>query len=198
LPVRGSSPAAPPSRATSSLCCPKRRREYPLRFHEVSASDPDRPITKQGAGLVDAAKVLYYTTTVVPPLIHLNDTDNFAASHSIEIHNDGPSDVVYTVWHEPGTMAITKPNPSAWVGAFPEDVVGEGTTAEVKLSASNFTVAAGKSYTLTADFTEPTAIDPVRLPVYGGQIVVSGNNGESVRVTYQGEPRQISVLLGLC
>lgn len=137
--------------------------------------------------------MLYYTTTVMPPLIHLNDTDNFVGSHSIEIRNDGPSDVIYTAWNDPGTMAITKPNPNAWVGGFPEDYVGEGSKADVTLSASNFTISAGKSYTLTAEFTEPSGIDSVRLPVYGGQIVVSGNNGESVRVTYQGEPHQISL-----
>lgn len=141
----------------------------------------------QGAGLVDAFKVITYKTSVTPAVLNLNDTDHFQATHEIKIENKGSEAVTYHIVHEAGSTIITKPG-ADHVVAFPPVPYSsnEGELATVKFSTTELEVAAGTTGTLTVTFAEPAGIDPKLFPIYGGYINIVGSNDESLRVTYAG------------
>ncbi|WYZ40997.1 hypothetical protein EsH8_IV_001338 [Colletotrichum jinshuiense] len=157
----------------------------PVAHHDGSGTLA--PIPMQGAGLVDAFKVITYKTSVTPAVLNLNDTDHFQATHEIKIENKGSEAVTYHIVHEAGSTIITKPG-ADHVVAFPPVPYSsnEGELATVKFSTTELEVAAGTTGTLTATFAEPAGIDPKLFPIYGGYINIVGSNDESLRVTYAG------------
>ncbi|CAH0044774.1 unnamed protein product [Clonostachys solani] len=144
-------------------------------------------VTQQGSGLVDAIKVIEYGTSIEPVILNLNDTDHFSASHSIKITNSGDESVKYKLNHRPGITIHTKPQANAWVGYDPPYSTAEGSIATVEFSESELEVSPGETASFFVKFTEPSDIDPLMLPVYGGSIEVIGSHGEVVRVTYMGK-----------
>ncbi|EXJ85334.1 hypothetical protein A1O1_05698 [Capronia coronata CBS 617.96] len=143
-------------------------------------------VAQQGAGLIDAFKVVEYTTTVSPPVLHLNDTDHFQSFHSVVISNQRDEAVTYQVVHQPGVTILSKGAGDAWVSRSPSYTSGEGNVAEATLSAETITVGAGGTATLSIIFVEPPLPAANTLPVYGGGILLVGDNGEMVKVTYMG------------
>lgn len=63
--------------------------------------DADAPPPQVGTGLIDAHKVLDYTTSLDFEPIALNDTANFAPTHQVTVYNDGREEVEYTFSLEP-------------------------------------------------------------------------------------------------
>ncbi len=143
-------------------------------------------VARQGAGLVDALKVVEYKTTVSPAVLQLNDTDHFVATHSIKITNEDSDSVTYKVTHIAGPTELTKALADAWVNVEPPYLSTAGDQATVSVSADSLTVAPGQTVTLTVTFTEPADTDALTLPVYGGQISLEGSNGETVSAAYMG------------
>ncbi|KAK7409158.1 hypothetical protein QQX98_008651 [Neonectria punicea] len=156
----------------------------PVRHND--GTDNLASVAKQGAGLVDAEKVLLYSTSVSPANINLNDTVNFIGTHKVEVTNSGDEPITYQVSHEPGTTAHTKGNSDAWVSTEPPYSSGDGNVCELSFSTESITVGPGETRTLTIAFTEPAAVSEAMLPIYGGSIVLAGDNAEIVRVTYMG------------
>ncbi|KAH8892794.1 subtilisin-like protein, partial [Thozetella sp. PMI_491] len=144
------------------------------------------PMAQQGAGMVNALKVVSYTTSVSPGNINFNDTDHFQGSHEIKIVNSGNGTVTYQLSHAPGITINTKNNRDAWVAVFPPYSSNEGELATVQFSSDTIKLGPGESSVFTATFTEPADADPLMLPVYGGAIKVAGSNGETLSVTYLG------------
>ncbi|WP_457824607.1 Fn3-like domain-containing protein, partial [Staphylococcus aureus] len=58
--------------------------------------------------------------------------------------------------------------------------------ASVKLSQEVVTIPAKGSAEVDVTFTEPTDLDEKYLAQYGGYIHIIGDNGETVKVTYNG------------
>lgn len=142
----------------------------------------------QGAGIVDAFKVLTYKTSVTPAVLHLNDTDHFQPTHEVRIENKGDKPVTYHIAHEAGSTIITKPNGDAEVSFPPVPYTsGEGELATVTFSTTTLEVAAGATGTFTITFAAPAGIDAALFPIYGGWINVIGSNDEALRVTYAGK-----------
>ncbi|KAK7427743.1 hypothetical protein QQZ08_005681 [Neonectria magnoliae] len=156
----------------------------PVRHND--GTDNLASVAKQGAGLVDAEKVLLYSTSVSPANINLNDTVNFVGTHKVEVTNSGDESITYQVSHEPGTTAHTKGSSDAWVSTEPPYSSGDGNVCEVSFSTKSITVGPGETRTLTIAFTEPAVVSEAMLPIYGGSIVLAGDNAEIVRVTYMG------------
>ncbi|KAF6817888.1 subtilisin-like protease [Colletotrichum plurivorum] len=145
------------------------------------------PIPMQGAGIVDAFKVLTYKTSVAPAVLHLNDTDHFQGTHEVRIENKSDKPVTYHIAHEAGSTITTKPNGDAEV-VFPPVPYSsaEGELATITFSTTTLEVAAGATGTFTVTFVEPAGIDARLFPIYGGWINVIGSNDEALRVTYAG------------
>ncbi|KAF6830582.1 subtilisin-like protease [Colletotrichum plurivorum] len=148
--------------------------------HGLSAA-----LGQQGAGLVDAMKVLTYETTIQPPIVNLNDTDHFTASHTITVKNRSDKPVTYRISHEPGVTARSREFADAYIEYVTLLKTDEG-IATVKFSTEELVVPAEGSATFTATFTEPNDVDPMVLAQYGGAIYVVGSNDESVKVNYIG------------
>lgn len=141
----------------------------------------------QGAGLVDAFKVVGYSTLVSPAVLNLNDTEHFQGTQSVQITNSGDEPATYQLNHEAGITALTKSAGTAWVSVSPPYVSGDGNTATVIFSPAELTLGPGESGSVSVTFTEPSSPDASTLPVYGGSIVVAGSQGEVVRVSYMGK-----------
>lgn len=60
------------------------------------AVDLPAPPPQVGTGLIDAFKVVNYTTSLEFEKFALNDTANFVASHDVIVRNDGTEEVSYT------------------------------------------------------------------------------------------------------
>ncbi|KAH7133779.1 peptidase S8/S53 domain-containing protein, partial [Dactylonectria macrodidyma] len=154
--------------------------------HHEDGTDNLASVAKQGAGLVDAEKVLLYSTSISPANLNLNDTVNFKGTHQVQVTNSGDEAITYIVSHEAGSTIHTKGNGDAWVSFEPPYSAGTGNVAEVSFSSESFTVGAGETKTLTLTFTEPETISASMLPVYGGSVVLAGDNSEVMRITYMG------------
>lgn len=53
------------------------------------------PVAQVGAGMINAAKILNYTTSLSFRKMELNDTAHFKSRHRVEITNGGPEPVTY-------------------------------------------------------------------------------------------------------
>ncbi|KAL0930195.1 subtilisin-like protease [Colletotrichum truncatum] len=155
----------------------------PIRYQ--NGSEVLAPVAKQGAGLVDALKVVALKTVISPANINLNDTSYFSGKHTITIENHSDEEVTYFVAHQPGSTTRSRERGDAWVASEPLLKTDQG-LAIVELSAKEVKIPAKGSATVDATFTEPSDIDAAVLAMYGGYINVVGSNGEAVRVTYMG------------
>ncbi|KAM0326773.1 hypothetical protein ACHAQA_006647 [Verticillium albo-atrum] len=140
----------------------------------------------QGAGLVDALKVLNSKLDVSPAVINLNDTVNYRPEHVITVVNQGDETARYQVVHDAGVTTNSRRRGDAWITMPPTYSSGEGNIATVELSTTEFTLQAGESATVTATFVEPLALDSNILAVYGGGIVIASDQGDVSRVPYMG------------
>lgn len=69
----------------------------------VPPTDAFAPVTQIGSGLIDAWKVLTYTTSLNFETFALNDTAHFKPTHSLQIKNGGKEAVTYSFGHQPLT-----------------------------------------------------------------------------------------------
>lgn len=148
-----------------------------------------RHVARQGSGLVDALKVIQYTTSIFPSVIHLNDTAHYNPTHTVTIKNSGTQEVTYTLTHEAGPEFGGKQNflnGDTWVPQEAYMYWSLDLSATVEISTQKITIAPGSLGTFSATFTEPSIPDARTLPVYSGAIIIAGSNFESVRLSYQG------------
>lgn len=68
------------------------------------------PVAQVGTGLINAVKVLNYTTTLSVHKIELNDTRNFKGHQDFDITNNGLQPVIYSFFAEYGaTVQVLEP-----------------------------------------------------------------------------------------
>lgn len=137
--------------------------------------------------MVDAFKIVDYKTSVSPAVLNLNDTDHFQGTHEVKVTNSGSDSVTYQIVHEPGTTIFSKGAGDAWISTSPPYASDEANVATAEFSTSELTVGAGETATFSVTFTEPSAAEAIKLPVYGGSLLVVGSQGEALRVTYMGK-----------
>lgn len=144
-------------------------------------------VARQDAGLVDALKVIEYATTVQPAVLQLNDTVYFVGEHTVAITNEGDDSVTYQIDHVAGPTAMSKGAGYAWVSVEPPYSTDAGDQATVVFSTDSLTLAAGETASFTVTFTEPAVAGASYMLIYGGQIRLTGSNGEVVSAAYMGE-----------
>ncbi|POS70050.1 peptidase [Diaporthe helianthi] len=153
--------------------------------HSNFTVTPAASVAQQGAGIVNAMKVVSYVTSADPPIIHLNDTDHFTSSHTITITNSGDTPITYNISHVAGPTALSRPFADAYIEFETPLKIDQG-LASVAFSTQELVVPANGQASFTATFTEPNDINPMILPIYGGDIYVVGDNDESVKIPYAG------------
>lgn len=159
------------------------------------------PAFQQGAGMIDAYAAVRTTTTFNVTDLAFNDTA-FLRPMSFEVRNEGTESVTYEISHNPGPTLYTFAPGNKTVTAFSNDTAFPGNVlpnvaAEVSLSQSSVTLAAGASAAVTVAVTPPAGLDSTRLPLYSGFLSVSASNGDEFSIPYGGigSPlRQVPVL----
>ncbi|ODV57935.1 subtilisin-like protein, partial [Ascoidea rubescens DSM 1968] len=155
-------------------------------YNEVGKSEEKlaAPLNQQGAGLVNALSFVDYSSTITSnPLLVLNDTDNRVSEHLVTVYNGGCEDVMYVLSHE-GAATIKARNKE---DGFPQVYYPEYDTSEahIKYSLSSFTLQPGESANVTVDITAPVS-NITDGYLFSGKIVVTGSNGEILKVPYMG------------
>lgn len=144
------------------------------------------PVPQVGSGLVNALKVLNYTTSLQFEPIALNDTGHLSRFHKVDVTNGGTSSVTYTFALQPagGFNAQSPSNPSFL--AYYEELQPFEAVPSVSFPSGSFTVRPGDTRTAQFNFSPPAGLNEAMLPIYSGKILVSGSNGESLSVPYFG------------
>ncbi|KAH7157522.1 peptidase S8/S53 domain-containing protein [Dactylonectria estremocensis] len=149
-------------------------------------------VAQVGTGLVNATKVLDYSTSLSFTKFALNDTRKFNKRHTIDITNNGKKPITYTFSSEDfGGLNAMNIDPETW--GTPRIAWGEEVLAApakmvptISFPGGKFTVKPGETKKAKFAFKAPSGLDASKLPLYSGKVVISGNNGESLAVPYLG------------
>ncbi|MGA4507003.1 S8 family serine peptidase [Propionibacteriaceae bacterium G1746] len=129
-------------------------------------------VARQGAGMIDIARAATTKQSVTPGKIALGEGGKKAKTTTLEIKNTGTTDVTYAISNVDGVGAFGPSDPTFFdspnnVSAPASVVVRAGKTAKVKV-------------TISAPADAPDGY------IYGGWVVLTGSNGETLRVPYAG------------
>ncbi|CAK7232845.1 hypothetical protein SCUCBS95973_008395 [Sporothrix curviconia] len=142
------------------------------------------PLSQQGAGLVDAAALVAYGTTVSPALIALNDTANRAAAHTVTLANGGTVAVTYNVSHVAAPSVQSQDEYMYPMEYYPPLQTNADAAGSLVDAPEAVTLAPGESKQVTLTFAPPAS--PSGGTVWSGRVVFAGDNGETVSVSYVG------------
>ncbi|KAI9166406.1 Minor extracellular protease vpr [Paramyrothecium foliicola] len=143
------------------------------------------PTIQAGNGLLNAWKVLNYTSTLSTTKFNLNDTANFVGRQSVEITNKGTKEVTYKFSLQP----------AAGVEASAADGVGLAPLSQlqpikmvpnVRFPSGTFKVKAGETKRAEFVFDYPRGLNATRQPLYSGKILIDSSIGEQLSVAYFG------------
>ncbi|KAG4435807.1 hypothetical protein IFR05_008699 [Cadophora sp. M221] len=142
-------------------------------------------LAQQGAGMVDAVKLLSYSTVVTSSSkISLNDTDNRISTHRISLHNTGTTEVTYIISHE---SAVTIESRDEWL--YPKEYyppVMKGASGSIQAPKS-ITIGPGATADVQVTFIPPDGTANMTSgPLWSGKVLFGGSNGELVSVPYMG------------
>ncbi|KAK6587094.1 hypothetical protein PZA11_000384 [Diplocarpon coronariae] len=151
-------------------------------------------VAQVGNGILDAFKIVNYTTSLEFEKFALNDTAHFSGYHTVAVTNTGTKPVTYSFTSEAAAGVeilgfyplppVTQYDPH--LKSFSE------LTPSIKEVGINFpsafTLQAGQSKTVTVDFNNPDTLgwNASVLPVYSGKVIIRGDNGEQLSIPYLG------------
>lgn len=150
------------------------------------------PIAQAGTGMINATKVLDFTTSLSYAKFELNDTQHFKQQQSIEITNGADVDVTYTYGVQAAAGFDTWSAADATVVDF-EDGVPVELEPSVLLPAA-VTLEPGETRAVAFDFTSPDSGDD--LPLYSGKILVNSSLGESLAIPFLGLAGSLEETIG--
>ncbi|KAK7943491.1 serine endopeptidase [Apiospora aurea] len=143
------------------------------------------PVSQVGAGMVNAVKVLNYTTSLAFEKMELNDTAHFEGNHRVDITNAGHEAVTYRFSLQPwaGVDAQSPLYEDYIVDSH--DLAPRVIVPNVSFPLGEFKIQPGETRTAQFHFTYPD-YDPTKLGLYSGKILISGSNREELSVPYLG------------
>ncbi|KAH7324633.1 minor extracellular protease vpr [Stachybotrys elegans] len=150
------------------------------------------PTAQVGTGLIDARKVLSYTTQLSFERFELNDTHHFSRYHGVDITNNGDKDVVYTFSvQDAGAFDAFETGPEPWLPVMNwlQGLFMYKMKPEVRFPAGTFRVKPGQTRKAEFIFKIPELPEGHKgadMPIVSGKIIVSGSNGEQLSVPYLG------------
>ncbi|CAH0047793.1 unnamed protein product [Clonostachys solani] len=150
------------------------------------------PVFQVGNGLIDAFKVVKYTTDIQFDKIALNDTRYFSRYHDITVKNEGDKDVSYKLSYQAAAGVEA-------AGVYPlasyEDWRLKSLSELVPIELEpkiylprDFTLKPGESKTVSVSFDNPDKLgwNAALFPLYSGKIIVTSSLGEQLSVPYAG------------
>ncbi|KAI8663031.1 hypothetical protein LRP88_07239 [Fusarium phalaenopsidis] len=139
-------------------------------------------LAQQGAGLVDAVKLMDYETVLVSePLISLNDTDNRVKTHTITLRNTGSEAVTYKVSHVAAVTVQSRDEYWYPMVYYPPLLKGQGSIE----APDSITIAAGSTRDIQVTINAPE-VESDSGALWSGKIVFQGTNDEFITVPYMG------------
>lgn len=143
------------------------------------------PAAQQGAGLIQVFDAAYTDVHLEPSGFSFNDTANRPEVLNLTIVNSGDAEVVFEVTHTPVTRSfyVLEADEVSRLWYDYEPVEGH---AELTFSASQVTVPAGGTTSITVTASAPRGLNDARYPYWSGYISVDGSDSSSLSVPYQG------------
>ncbi|KAH7149910.1 subtilase [Dactylonectria estremocensis] len=162
-----------------------------LWYNQTAADDFIAPVHQVGGGLVNAAKVVKYTTGLNFEKFGLNDTLHFKSNQGVTIENKGTETLVYSFEVEDWSgFQMLKDFDPLQSGETPRIRYRPETKplsigVQVKLPGE-ITLSPGQKKKAKFAFQLPTDLNDTTIPVYNGCVIIKASNGEVVAVPYQG------------
>ncbi|KAK7429155.1 hypothetical protein QQZ08_004370 [Neonectria magnoliae] len=139
------------------------------------------PLAQQGAGLVDAVKVMDYQTVLVSePHISLNDTDNRVETHKIRLRNTASAQVTYRISHVAASTVQARDEYLYPYEYFPPLLSNVQGSIQ---GPGSVTIAPGSTEEVEITIKAPSSSNGA---LWSGKIVFEGSNGEFIAVPYLG------------
>ncbi|AYY15296.1 peptidase S8 [Actinobacteria bacterium YIM 96077] len=141
------------------------------------------PVHRQGAGMLGIDTAIQGEVSIAPGKLSLGDSAGGPVTETLDIRNDGESDVTYELSH---TDAITTADvfvPGFFLGG-----------SSVDFGADTLTVPAGETAELEVTVTAPEGPEHGQ---YGGYLVLTPEDGDPLRVPFAGmvgEYQDVTVL----
>ncbi|KAH6685433.1 subtilase [Plectosphaerella plurivora] len=147
------------------------------------------PPPQVGTGLIDAVKVIGYTTTIDFDAFALNDTANFVPIHNLTLRNGGDEAVTYEFLVEAADGFDVLFQEDDGTAMWPRiktlyDLEPVAMPVDVDLPAS-LTLGPGESELVSFNFHKPT-FEGYTLPMYSGKILIKSSNNETLSVPFLG------------
>uniref|UniRef100_A0A8H7NL32 Peptidase S8/S53 domain-containing protein n=1 Tax=Bionectria ochroleuca TaxID=29856 RepID=A0A8H7NL32_BIOOC len=143
------------------------------------------PTIQAGSGLLNAWKLLTYTTTLGSSKWLLNDTEHFTGTHSVEVTNNADTEAEYEFNLQPA--AGVQAAPSSGVGvALLNQINPVEMVPSVSMPSGTFKVGAGETKTAEFTFDYPRGLDESKQPLYSGKVLISSSLGEQLSIPYFG------------
>ncbi|KAI1840012.1 hypothetical protein JX266_013784 [Neoarthrinium moseri] len=145
--------------------------------------------TQVGTGLIDAFKVVNYTSQLDFVKFALNDTQSFQPHQYVNVTNNGNTSLRYK-FHVQDVAGYEALGPydtgfrRAEIKSF-EELVPTRITTRVQLPAED-TLLPGQTKEFAFQFSLPERVNSTALPIYGGNIVITSSKGEELSVPYMG------------
>ncbi|ROW15601.1 hypothetical protein VPNG_02185 [Cytospora leucostoma] len=140
------------------------------------------PIAQIGTGIINATKVLGFTTSLSYAKFELNDTQHFSRQHSVKITNGADVEATYTYDLQGGAGFETWSPDDDTLLDFVE-LAPISAVPSVSYPAA-VTLGPGETRTVDFNFEYPSGLD--NLPLYSGKVLVNSSLGESLAIPYLG------------
>ncbi|KEY66377.1 hypothetical protein S7711_05810 [Stachybotrys chartarum IBT 7711] len=147
-----------------------------------------------GTGLVDALKVLDYTTSLSWAKFNLNDTHFFSRYHEVDITNNGDEPVSYRFSiQDAGGFEAWAPYSETLFNTprlkmnRPEELTPVEMVPDVSFPQGSFIVQPGQTRKAKFSFRYPNYPQGLdNLSVYSGKVIITSSKGEHLGVPYFG------------
>jgi hypothetical protein len=158
-------------------------------------------VAQVGTGLINAVKVMDYSTGLSFAKFALNDTHHFSRYQKVDITNHGSTPITYTFSTQDfgGMNTYVTTGDGAPRVAYFEDVIfsPQKMVPTISFPGGSFTVAPGQTKSAQFNFAYPSGLDPKKLPIYSGKVLIKGSNNETVGVPYLGLGADLHKDLGI-
>ncbi|KAI6352781.1 hypothetical protein MCOR25_009297 [Pyricularia grisea] len=150
------------------------------------------PPAQVGSGMVNATKVVEYGTTIDFEPFAFNDTANFQGRHEISITNGGDAAITYHFSLQPaGAVEMLQPlNEFGFRSRQIKDLASIMKPVDIVPEVAMpgpVLVAPGETKRVVFEFSQPKmGVNETAMPLYGGKVLVTGDNVESLSVPYLG------------
>ncbi|KJK86842.1 hypothetical protein H633G_09299 [Metarhizium anisopliae BRIP 53284] len=176
----------------------------------IGAPGHQVPVTRKGGGYDSdsgtsfagplVAGVFALVAEARGTTLPFNDTDHRPDSIGLRITNTAKTEVTYRLSHLAAITLYTLESDSVRPSKDPAgeldklammdelDEVDEAVdaAAHVEMSQSSLTLGPGQSATVDVSATDPSGLDPERLPLWSGWVGIQGSDGTNLTVPYLG------------